>query len=322
MIFYVPLERIESRYTTHLDRDIISYLESSNLNYRRIHGLGFKRSPAPPSGCFLNYSYTIKFKMAQLQEIAKLFEDGLVSDGDVFWFSDLWFPGIESIAYMNYFAKKKIKIKGVIHAGSWTDTDFVRGMERWAKCFEDCLFDLVDEVYVGTNFSAQQLIERRLIDPSKVVVTGLPIDSKLPNDLPPKEDIVVFNGRLCDEKQPHLFDLLKERVSPLFPDAKFVKTMELGLNREDYIDLLGRAKVCVSYALQENFGYGLIEAALQGCVPVVPDRLSYKEIFKDIFRYSTFKESVDMTVNALRGDVPSTRPKISSNNTIFKRWFL
>ena len=47
--------------------------------------------------------------------------------GDVIWSSDLWHPGLpESIAYMNYFAKKDVKLRGLIHAGSFTDTDFVR----------------------------------------------------------------------------------------------------------------------------------------------------------------------------------------------------
>ena len=30
-IIYLPLEHIESRYTTHMDRDISEYLEKSDL---------------------------------------------------------------------------------------------------------------------------------------------------------------------------------------------------------------------------------------------------------------------------------------------------
>ena len=52
-IIYLPLEHIESRYTTHMDRDITSYLEKSDLHCIKI----YPDIPSPKSmkaGSFLD----------------------------------------------------------------------------------------------------------------------------------------------------------------------------------------------------------------------------------------------------------------------------
>ena len=81
----------------------------NNIDYIKI----FPDIPSPTnfkSGSFLDSEFTIQFKSAQMQKIAKLYRDDVIKSGDTLFFSDLWFPGIESIAYMNYFAKKDVKI--------------------------------------------------------------------------------------------------------------------------------------------------------------------------------------------------------------------
>ena len=48
--------------------------------------------------------------------------------------------------------------------------------------------------------------------------------------------------------------------------------------REDYLARLHEADLVVSSAIQENFGYAIIEAILAGCQPILPNRLVYPEI--------------------------------------------
>ncbi|MCK5507851.1 MAG: DUF3524 domain-containing protein, partial [Desulfobacterales bacterium] len=45
--------------------------------------------------------------------------------------------------------------------------------------------------------------------------------------------------------------------------------------REEYERWLKRGAIVISTAIQENFGISVIEAMLMGCVPLLPDRLSY-----------------------------------------------
>lgn len=56
-------------------------------------------------------------------------------------------------------------------------------------------------------------------------------------------------------------------------------------SREQYARLLSTADVAVSTASNEFFGLAMIEACFAGCVPAVPDRLAYPEIYPDEYRY-------------------------------------
>ena len=157
-LIYLPLEHIESRYTVHMDRDITEYLENSGKEFIKI----YPDIPTPntmKAGSFLDAEFTIRFKAEQIAELARLYREDVINSGDIIWSSDIWHPGLpESVAYMNYFAKKDVKLRGFIHAGSFTDTDFVRDMERWAKNFEDNLFDIADKIYCGSNFIKQDIV--------------------------------------------------------------------------------------------------------------------------------------------------------------------
>ena len=318
-IIYVPLEHIDGRYTVHMDRDIEAYLQSSGKEYVKVMPISGE-SPRPPKGQFLNAPFTSKFKALQLAKIAGMYERGEINDGDKFFFSDIWFPGIESIAYMNYFTKTDAKITGIIHAGSFTDTDFVRDMERWAKNFEDIIFDIAETVYCASEFIKNDIIKKRMIDPNKLVVTGLPVDH---TGLKPylgtkKENIVVFNGRLCDEKQPWLFDELAHQLLDCDMGIKCIKTQDLDLDRKGYYELLAKSKVVVSYALQENFGFGIAEAAYLGCIPIVPNRLVYPELYPKENLFDTFEESIDMVYDAITN---YKKNQYMLDTSCFEKWF-
>ena len=324
MLIYVPLEHIEGRYTVHMDRDIEAYLNAQDIEYVKV--MPTTETPPLPEGQFLNAAFTSKFKAMQIAEISAMFESGKINDGDTIFFSDIWFPGIESIAYMKYFTKKDVKITGIIHAGSFTDTDFVRDMERWAKNFEDIIFDISDTIYCASNFIKEDIIRKRMVDPNKLVVTGLPVDySGLDyHKGQTKENIVIFNGRLCDEKQPWLFDELEKQVNEKTNgnlNAKFIKTQEENLSKGEYYSLLGKSKAIVSYALQENFGFGVAEAVYLGCKPVLPNRLVYPELYPNTKLFDRFEESVDMVIEALLSTAEFSSQVVSDPNHVFNLWF-
>jgi glycosyltransferase involved in cell wall biosynthesis len=99
-----------------------------------------------------------------------------------------------------------------------------------------------------------------------------------------KNPSAVFNalGRIADEgvafsvavvgenvrADPREFTAARERLGDRVVQFGFV-------GREDYVDLLGRADVVVSAAHHEFFGIAVVEAMAAGCVPVLPNALSY-----------------------------------------------
>ena len=322
-IIYLPLEHIEQRYTQALDRDITEYLESNSIEHIKI----YPDIPNPATikkGSFLDAEFTIRFKAEQIAEVARLYRTDEIDSGDIIWSSDLWHPGLpESIAYMNYFTKKDVKLRGLIHAGSFTDTDFVRDLERWAKNFEDNLFDIADKIFCGSEFIKQDIIKKRMILPDKLEVTGFPLDLKRLDKYrnQKKENIVLFSARNVDEKQPWLFEQMKQELwCSLDTPIKFINTQEKNLNKEEFYELVGKSKVMVSFALQENFGYSMLEAAYLGCMPIVPNRLVYPEMYSKDCLYDDFEEACRKVIRAITN--PSDKDYCKSTfHNCFEKWF-
>src|SRR5210317_1699187 len=96
-----------------------------------------------------------------------------------------------------------------------------------------------------------------------------------------KKDIILFPHRVAPEKQVDIFRDLKERL----PQYEFVVCQEQELSKNEYHNLLGEAKLVFSANLQETLGISWYEGALVNAIPMVPDRLSYKEMALSEFQY-------------------------------------
>ncbi len=73
-------------------------------------------------------------------------------------------------------------------------------------------------------------------------------------------------------KIPDAFRTAKERFNSKILQYGYVP------ERENYENWLNRGALVISTAIQENFGISVVEAMLMGCIPLLPDRLSYPEI--------------------------------------------
>lgn len=300
MIYYLPLEAEEMRYTASLDFHITENLERYERSYLKINPQIPEEFDQPlPAGQFLNAPKTIWYKNAQLQMLANIYAKGNIKSGDTIFLSDMWFPGIEAIRYLDYFTQRDVKLVGILHAGTFTDTDFVRQLERWGSMQENVWFDMFDKIIVASDFIKNDVVQKRLVSPDKVTVTRFPLDWTNIQSSPEKENIVLFNGRLCGEKQPELFDWIATTLKDVPPDTQFIKTQEMGLSKDAYHALLGRAKVVVSFALQENFGFGIAEATMSGCLPVVPNRLVYPELYPNWCLYDSLQDAEKKLHSAL-----------------------
>ncbi len=74
------------------------------------------------------------------------------------------------------------------------------------------------------------------------------------------------------QARPRPLELILERLGDRVVRAGPART------RREYVRRLAGADLAVSTAIQENFGYAALEAMAAGCVPLLPDRLSYPEI--------------------------------------------
>jgi hypothetical protein len=96
-----------------------------------------------------------------------------------------------------------------------------------------------------------------------------------------KEDIVLFPHRVAPEKQVDIF----KDLAGSFPDTDFIVCQDQKLTKDEYHDLLGKAKAVFSANTQETLGISCYEGAIVGAQPIVPARLSYTEMYDDYFKY-------------------------------------
>lgn len=78
-------------------------------------------------------------------------------------------------------------------------------------------------------------------------------------------------------KIPEAFKRAKENFGERILQYGYVPS------REEYVRWLKRGAVVISTAMQENFGMSVIEAMIMGCIPLLPNRLSYPEILPEEF---------------------------------------
>lgn len=108
----------------------------------------------------------------------------------------------------------------------------------------------------------------------------------------PKENIIVFPHRLAPEKQPEIFDDLAMSMEDY--EYKWIKAQETVLTKNEYYRLLGQSKIVFSANLQETLGISVYEGAMVGSFPLMPNRLSYKEMWPaDSLYPSEWTESWD-----------------------------
>ena len=238
-IINVPIEPLEERYSQQWHRWFPSELTELGVPFINIDTVQ-PMSLTIRRGSFLDVIGTNYYKAAQLQQIMVLFEQGQILDGDVFLLHDIWFPGIEMLAYIRDALDIDFCIAGIAHAGTWDPHDFLtqKHMAIWAEDLENSWLESVDYILVNSHFHKNLLIENRKVDISKIFVVGYPFKPEefvIPNCK--KENIVVFPHRLDPEKQPELFDKIQKSLQPFFPDWQFIKTKDVWTDKKAYYEL-------------------------------------------------------------------------------------
>lgn len=134
---------------------------------------------------------------------------------------------------------------------------------------------------------------------------------KTKNDSP----VILWNHRWEFDKQPHIFFECLYKLQELNYDFEVIilgensqvhpkefieakkrlsdRIIHIGFAecRDDYASFLARADIVISTAIQENFGFAVLEAMFCRALPLLPERLSYPEIlnseFHDDFLYKS-----------------------------------
>lgn len=309
-LWIVDLEPLDNRYTkqwqTHIP-ELATKNVGSLYNIVNISGTATAYDK-PQKGAFFNFAGTCEYKASQASQIAVLFNEKKVQPGDVFFFTDAWNQTVHSVKYMSELLNIPVKIAGIWHAG-WYDPTDILGVQitnrEWARTMEESMFHAIDWNFFGTHHNANIFLRTHetlktshypVLD--KIFVGGAyPLEyiANLVNTKM-KENIVVFPHRLNFDKAPHVFDAIRTYVHDEMhrKDIMFFKTQEQDLSKDGYYDFLKRCKVVFSANKHENLGIGTFEAMTAGCIPVVPNKLSYAEMYSDQFKYDCPESLYDL----------------------------
>lgn len=311
-IFLVDLEAVDTRYTGQWKAHVPSMLKEKGHEVYIVTGPADIPAATTP-GAFLNFGGTNIYKAAQVETISRLFTAGKIVAGDHFIFTDAWHPGIINLKYMSELLNIPVAIHALWHAGSYDPQDFLGrliGDKPWVRHAEKSFFNAIDHNYFATDFHINLFFENLLmsgsiidvewasdeltyfIENKKIIRSGWPMEYM--DDIlhsykgKPKKDLILFPHRIAPEKQVEIFKDLATHL----PQYEWIVCQEHNLSKDEYHQLLGEAKIVFSANLQETLGISMYEGVLVDAIPMVPDRLSYSEMYEDIFKYpSAWTES-------------------------------
>ncbi len=314
-VYIVDLEAVDTRYTGQWKTHVPSLLEDHGHEVFVISGPHDIPSATTP-GAFLNFGGTNIYKAAQVEKMARLFTEGQIHKGDHFIFTDAWHPGIINLKYMSELLLIPVTIHALWHAGSYDPQDFLGrliGAKPWVRHAEKSFFAAIDHNYFATDFHIDMFVDNLLengfktenpwaaedkadmIAEGKIVRSGWPMEY-MPTILAPfkdlkKRDLILFPHRIAPEKQLDIF----KNLAKALPQYEWIVCQEEQLTKDEYHTLLGEAKIVFSANLQETLGISMYEGALVGAIPMVPNRLSYGEMYTgDPWAYpSEWTESFD-----------------------------
>lgn len=297
-IWIFSIEPLETRYTAEWHRHVPELLTSrigSKFNVVQIDGVQNNTQATP--GAFLNFSDTNYWKSSQLCAFLDAHNKGLTTPDDHILFTDAWNPTVIQLKYMSDLLGLRWKLHGLWHAGSYDEFDFlgrIVGDTPWVRNAEKSFYHAFDYNYFATTFHIEMfgrnLLGKTGYEPNfnvtnKVVRTGWPMEymeaTLEPYKGTTKRDLILFPHRIAPEKQVEIF----RDLATALPQYEFVVCQDQKLTKKEYHTLLAQSKMVFSCSLQETLGISPYEGAILGAIPVVPDRLSYTEMYYEGFKY-------------------------------------
>lgn len=291
MIYIVDLESVDTRYTCEWKEYLPQQLRNAGADVTVISGGDVPQTVTP--GAFLNFAGTNNYKSQQMIKISELVANGKVKDGDYFLYTDAWNPTVIQLKYMLSLLGINAKIGGLWHAGSYDPQDFLGrliGNQPWVRNAETTMYFTFDHNFFATRFHLD-LFASTLFDMAAdqlgdtVQIVGWPMEY-LPDLLGkytavPKKNKIIFPHRLAPEKQPEIFRDLAESL----PEYEWFAAQDQRLTKDEYHMHLAESKIMFSANLQETLGISAYEAALIGTYPMLPNRLSYCEMWDESVTY-------------------------------------
>jgi hypothetical protein len=282
-IIFVPQYPTKLRYQEWWFTEFPKEFKKAGLEVHVLGENAITYMKAADGGMFSPVESAIEFETAQIKEYAGM----KLRDDDVLFLADISFPGLFGNVL---FHKKPKRCFAYCHATSINIKDYFAGQAEQKFPIETAHSQLFDVVFVGSNYHNSKLRAGSIYHTNRhswtnTLVTRLPY--------PPLES---FN----EEKK--FFMVSASRPTPQKVDAELELKLETEYkfpivrqdsgSWEEYYKFLSRSKILLLSSREDTFGYQIVDAILNHCIPLAPFRCAYPELLPPEYLYDSEEELV------------------------------
>ena len=226
---------------------------------------------------FSPINQAIEFETEQIREYMMLD----IRDDDILFLADISFPGF----FANVLYHKQCpKQYAFCHATSLNELDYFQGVRYSKFPVESSHSFLFNTIFVGSKYHQHKLQATDDRCWCNVMVTYLPFqprDGSIEPFVPKK----------------HMF-MSASRPSPQKVDSELEKEIERIYNTKifrpvsnswgEYFSHLRSSKYLIITSKEDTFGYQIVDAITNGCIPIAPNRCAYPELLPSKYMYKEY----------------------------------
>lgn len=238
----------------------------------------------------------IEFELRQIEEYSTM----KINPDDILFLSDISFPGIFCSVLYHYEVPRMFAF---CHATSLNYLDYFADAVESKFPVETAHSLLFEKVFVGSQYHKDKLRW------PNTEVTYLPFPP-LPTF---QKETKIYNIVSASRPTKQKVDSeLEAEVEEEFGEIVRKNTYSW----EEYYKFLGQSKVLLISAKEDTFGYQIVDAILNGCIPIARNSLAYPELLQREYLYNNKEDLFDLIEAALWGmlPVPKLKCKKEMNN--------
>jgi len=233
------------------------------------------------AGMFSPIDAAIEFETEQIKEYMSM----VIRVDDILFVADISFPGFFTNVLYH---KKPNKAYAYCHATSKNIHDYFQDVSESKYMCEMGHARMFDKVFVGSNYHFFKL---QWANVNVIRLPFPPIEITRYNNLTKTKAIdIVSASRPTKQK----VDLEVEK------HFKVIRRDQINILKDtwqDYYTFLSMSKILLITSHEDTFGYQIVDAVLNDCVPLAPNRCAYPEILPEQYIYHNLedlKEKIDM----------------------------
>lgn len=244
------------------------------------------------SDMFSPIEEAIEFEATQIQEYVNMD----VKANDILFWSDISFPGLFGHVL---FHKRPAKMFGFCHATSLNIYDYYQPVRKFKYPIEESICQMFDTIFVGSEYHKDKLGWDNL------KVTYLPIQPAKPitSDVPKTIDIMSASRPSKQKVDSELEDYVEEKLNVKIERPVSESWSEYHMN-------LNAAKVLLITAHEDTFGYQIVDAVQNNCIPIARNGLAYPELLPRRYLYNDKVELVNSIDQIINRDRITPVPKL------------